>query len=99
MRPGKRRSAAWEKRIAGYAEFQGKLGESAETLAACLKFDEDFDRAGERLGTYAYLKTAEDTADSRYQRMQGRYVNAGQPRGRGRQLHPPGDPGHLQRPR
>ena len=67
--------AAWEKQIAGYAEFQGKLGDDAETLAACLKFDEEFDRAGERLGTYAHLKTAEDTTDSRYQRMQGRYVN------------------------
>ncbi len=55
--------------------FQGKLANDAETLAACLKFDEDFDRAGERLGTYAHLKTAEDTADSRYQRMQGRYIN------------------------
>ncbi len=66
---------AWEKRIAGYAEFQGKLGDDAETLAACLKFDENFDRAGERLGTYAHLKTAEDAADSTYQRMQGRYVN------------------------
>ena len=67
--------ATWEKRIAGYADFQGQLGDSAETLAACLKFDDDFDRAGERLGTYAQLKTAEDTAQSRYQRMQGRYVN------------------------
>jgi oligoendopeptidase F len=66
---------AWEKRIAGYAEFQGKLGDDAETLAACLKFDEDFDRAGERLGTYAHLKTTEDTTNSDYQRMYGRYVN------------------------
>jgi oligoendopeptidase F len=65
---------AWEKRIAAYADFQGKL-DDAKTLAACLKFDEDFDRAGERLGTYAHLKTAEDTADSRYQRMKGRYIN------------------------
>ncbi len=68
--------SAWEKEIEGYAQFQGKLAESAETLAKCLKFDEAFDRAGERLGTYAHLKTTEDTADSRYQRMQGRYVNA-----------------------
>ncbi len=67
---------AWEKEIEGYAQFQGKLAESAETLAECLKFDEAFDRAGERLGTYAHLKTAEDTTESRYQRMQGRYVNA-----------------------
>ncbi len=66
---------AWEKRIGGYADFQGKLGNDAETLTACLKFDEDFDRSGERLGVYAHLKTAEDTAESRYQRMQGRFIN------------------------
>ena len=66
----------WEKRIAGYAEFQGTLGQSAERLAECLKFDCDFDRAGERLGSYAFLKTAEDTAESTYQRMHLRYVNA-----------------------
>jgi len=68
--------ARWEKRIGGYAAYQGRLAESAATLAACLKFDQDFDRAGERLGTYALLKVAEDTTDSRYQRMHGRYVNA-----------------------
>lgn len=67
---------AWEKKIAGYAAFQGKLGDDAETLAECLKFDEDLDRVGERLGTYAHLKTAEDTANSVYQRMQGRCLNA-----------------------
>jgi oligoendopeptidase F len=41
-----------------------------------LKFDLDLDRAGERLGTYAFLKTAEDTANSTYQGMQGRFTNA-----------------------
>jgi oligoendopeptidase F len=66
---------AWEKRITGYEKFRGTLGDSAEALAACLKFDESFDRAAERLGTYAHLKTTEDTADGRYQRMQGRYIN------------------------
>ncbi len=67
--------ARWEKRIGGFARFQGKLAESAETLLACLKFDRDFDRLGERLGTYAFLKTAEDATNSDYQRMQGRYMN------------------------
>jgi len=67
--------AAWEKQITGYAGYRGRLGESAAALAECLKFDEDFDRAGERLGNYAHLKAAEDAAESRYQRMQGRYVN------------------------
>jgi oligoendopeptidase F len=67
---------AWEKRISGYSQFQGKLGESAHTLADCLKFDEEFDLAGERLGTYSFLKTTEDTSESTYQRMQGRYMHA-----------------------
>lgn len=74
--------AAWEKdfaklekRMSGFARFQGKLGEGAESLAACFKFDRDFDRLGERLGTYAFLKTAEDATNSDYQRMQGRFMN------------------------
>lgn len=67
----------WEKRIPGFAKFQGTLGESPKALATCLKFDNDFDRAGERVGTYAFLKSAEDTANSVYQRMLGRHRNAG----------------------
>jgi oligoendopeptidase F len=63
----------WEKQIVGYEKFCGKLGESAKLLAACLKFDSDFDRAGERLGVYAHLKVTEDQANSTYQRMMGRY--------------------------
>jgi oligoendopeptidase F len=67
---------AWEPKIADYARFQGRLSESPQTLAECLAFDLELDRAGERLGTYAFLKTAEDTANSDYQRMQGRFRNA-----------------------
>ncbi len=65
--------AKWEKQIKGYTKFQGTLGKSAAQLAACLKFDSKFDRLAERLGTYAFLKTTEDTADGEYQRMMGRY--------------------------
>lgn len=65
----------WEKQISGFARFRGTLGESAATLAACLKFDAEFDRAGERLGTYAHLKTTEDSAAGEYQRMRGRYLS------------------------
>jgi oligoendopeptidase F len=64
--------ARWEKQIPGYAKFRGKLGESAEMLAACLKFDAALDRLAERISVYAYLKTTEDTANSDYQRMRGR---------------------------
>ena len=66
----------WDSQIGGFEKFAGKLGDSAKTLAECLEFDIEFDRVGERLGTYAFLKTAEDTANSAYQRMIGRYRNA-----------------------
>jgi oligoendopeptidase F len=65
--------ARWEKDVGGYAKFKGTLGDSADALAACLKFDSAVDRAGERLGTYAFLKAAEDQGNSDSQRMKGRY--------------------------
>ena len=67
----------WKKLIPKYEKFRGTLADSAKQLAACLKFDEEFDRLGERLGTYAFLKTAEDQANSTYQRMKGRQQHAG----------------------
>jgi oligoendopeptidase F len=66
----------WEAEIPRYADFAGSMGDSAKSLAGCLEFDLKFDRAGERLGTYAHLKTSEDTANSAYQRMMGRYQHA-----------------------
>jgi oligoendopeptidase F len=68
--------AKWEKQIPRYEEFRGKLGDSPESLAAALRFDIQLERGGERLGTYAYLKTTEDTADGAYQAMIARYQNA-----------------------
>ena len=64
-----------EKRIKNYEKFRGKLAESASSLAACFKFDAEFDRLAERLGTYAFLRTTEDQTNSHYQRMQGRFQN------------------------
>jgi oligoendopeptidase F len=68
--------ADWSARIPGFAKFKGHLADSAQTLADALKFDADIDRTGERLGVYAFLKTAEDQANSDYQRMKGRYQHA-----------------------
>ena len=65
---------AWRKQVDGYAAFEGKLAEGPQTLAECLRFDLDVDRAGERLGMYAMLKTAEDQSNSTYQRMLGRFM-------------------------
>ncbi|MEX2186401.1 MAG: oligoendopeptidase F [Pirellulales bacterium] len=66
----------WERRIGGYNKFRGRLSDGPQSLAAALKFDLLFDRAGESLGNYAFLKTAEDQSNSDYQRMVGRYQNA-----------------------
>ena len=63
----------WEGQIGQFEKYKGHLGDSAEMLAACLRFDAGFDRTGEKLGVYAYLKTAEDQSNSDYQRMRGRY--------------------------
>ena len=67
---------AWQKTIVGYTKFKGRLAEGAKTIRALLEFDRKSDRNAERLGTYAFLKTSEDQANSEYQRMKGRYVAA-----------------------
>ena len=65
----------WKKQIPKFESFRGTLADGPKQLAACLAFDEKFDRAAERIGTYAFLKTTEDQANSVYQRMVGRYQN------------------------
>ena len=63
----------WESRIAQFESHRGRLSESPESLAACLAFHSEFDRQAERLGVYAFLKSAEDAGESRYQAMLGRF--------------------------
>jgi len=65
----------WEGLIGGYEKFRGKLGAGAKAIAALLEYDRAFDRLGERVGNYAFLKASEDQADSAYQRMKGRYLH------------------------
>ncbi len=65
--------AKWESRIADYAKFQGTLGQSASQLRECLTFDLSMERQAERLGTYAFLRTTEDQADSNAQAMKARF--------------------------
>lgn len=66
----------FEKLVGGYEKFRGKLADAPKTLAACLKFDDELDRLADNVGNYAYLKTAQDTADGVYQRMLGRFRSA-----------------------
>ena len=74
----------FEARIAGYAQFKGTLADSPAALAACLKFDSHSDRLAERLGNYAFLRSAEDQSNSTYQRMMGRFQNVATRAGGGR---------------
>ncbi len=73
-------NAAWERAyrqlerlMDGFDEFRGKLGESAAVIRACCEFEVRFNRLGERLGVFAYLKSSEDVADSTYQGMLARF--------------------------
>ncbi len=51
----------WEAEIDGYTAVRRHARRQRRPdWPRASKFDTDFDRAGERLGTYAYLKTAED---------------------------------------
>jgi len=58
-----------------FATYQGRLGESAETLLEFLNFDLEIDRIAERLGTYAFLRTSEDQGDSDHQARKLRFQN------------------------
>jgi oligoendopeptidase F len=66
--------AEFEKKINGYEKFRGRLGDSAEVLAECLRFDTSIDRLGDRVGTYAFLKASEDVSNSTYQGFKARYI-------------------------
>ncbi len=67
--------------ISGIKEFEGKLGESAETLYKALQFqDKLLERIG-KLYTYAHMRYDQDTTNSFYQglddRMKNLYSQAG----------------------
>ncbi|MBL1212898.1 MAG: oligoendopeptidase F [Ignavibacteriae bacterium] len=61
-----------EENVSNYEKFEGKLGNSAEDMLACLKFDEE---VGIKLGTlhlYASLSKDLDLADEKYQGLYDR---------------------------
>lgn len=64
------------------SEFRGKLGESAETLSACLEFEKTLDLRIERLNQYAALKVTEDSSEAkaldREARLEGVMVKIGE---------------------
>jgi oligoendopeptidase F len=48
------------------AEWKGKIGESAGSLASCLEFEKELDLKIERLYHFASLQLAEDSANNEY---------------------------------
>ena len=75
-------SEAWEKdfaklqkKEAGFEKFRGTLANGPKELLACLKYDTEVDRLGEKLGIYAFLKTTEDQANDDAQRRMARFQN------------------------
>lgn len=73
---------AWEadfgklqKKEAGFEKFRGTLAKGPKELLACLKYDTEVDRLGEKLGIYAFLKTTEDQANDDAQRRMARFQN------------------------
>lgn len=73
--------AAWENgykklegMIGGFEQFRGTLGKSAKNIRACFDYDKKFDLLAEKMGVYAFLKSAEDVANSNYQGMVARFT-------------------------
>ncbi len=58
--------------LSDYERFKGHLGESAEMLYGCLKFDEQISEVMDKIYSYAHLRSDVDTGDQFYQQMVGR---------------------------
>src|SRR3989304_877413 len=72
----------WEKdfiwikeNISKYKKFTGTLGNSSDSLAACLKFDDEISIKLERLYLYAMLSKDSDMRENQYQAMDDRIKN------------------------
>jgi len=63
--------ANWEKRVPEYDQFKDKLSQP-DMLLAFLTFDLAFSRQGEKIGSYAMLKSSQDVANGKYQEMVAR---------------------------
>ena len=57
------------------AEWKGKLGDSPESLAACLEFEKQLDLKIERVHHFASLQLAEDAANPEYLTRMGQLQN------------------------
>lgn len=64
-------------KIEEYKEYEGKIGKSADSLLAALKFDEEIGIKYDRLHLYSFLAKDLDLAETKYQSMAGRLQDLG----------------------
>ena len=64
----------YQKQVAKVESFKGRLTD-ADAIADLFKFLDKIERMGERLGNYAFLKTAQDAGDSDAMDRQGRFIS------------------------
>jgi oligoendopeptidase F len=64
-----------ESMVGGFEQFRGRLGDSPEVIRECFEFDMQLDQLAEKVGTYAFLRTTEDQANSHYQGFVARFQN------------------------
>ena len=55
-------------------QFKGKLADSPEVLLSGIKKLEEIEKISELVGSYAFLLTAGDAGESKFQEMQSRYI-------------------------
>lgn len=70
---------AWEElfaqakeKLEGYRAFKGHLGQSADMVYDCLRFDDEASQMTELLYVYARMRSDQDTGDQKYQEMFGK---------------------------
>jgi len=75
-------NAAWQnefervgERLPGLQAYQGKVGESAASLLACLKFRDELEQVLERVIVYAHMRRDEDNTNSTYQALYDRAIS------------------------
>lgn len=73
----------WEKDLAQISviadkivSFQGKIKTSEQSMLEALKLNEQMEKIAELVGSYAFLQSASDAGNSKYQENQGRYIMA-----------------------
>jgi len=66
--------AVWSAQVDKFEAYRGRLGESPAVLLDYLKLETDFERKGDKLGTFAFLKETEDLGNPTYQGLKARYL-------------------------